>query len=218
MAVSTTVINTVARRLRDTSNFAYPRAELIRFVDHAQRVINAHLKAFLVTVDINEGTVGALGKFTTVYRINTLLGLVGGQAASSIESVRHNEKTLERVNWRNIVHQDRNWFQQSGKRWLLWATVGKDLLLLYPHYLSPSSTNFLEIVYTPAVPSIILDNGTDDIVLPPDLIPVLQDFVEVLALLSGRRFSEASDPISRLQLELDSLRRQYQVQDVAGGV
>jgi hypothetical protein len=218
MAVSTTVINTVARRLRDTSNFAYPRAELIRFVDHAQRVINAHLKAVLLTVDITEAAVSGLGKFTSVYRINTLLALAGGQAASSIEAVRHNEKTLERVGWRNIVHQDRNWFQESGKRWLLWATIGKDLLILYPHFLSNRTDSVLEVVYTPAVPSTILDNGTNDIVLPDDLIPVLQDFVEVLALLSGRRFSEASDPISRLQLELDSLRRQYQVQDVAGGV
>jgi hypothetical protein len=217
MAVSTTVINTVARRLRDNANLAYPRAVLIRFVDHTQRILNAHTKSFLVQID----PAGAnFHTFSSVYKISTLFGTT----VSSIEALYDQGtggpggKYIERIQWPTLSRNDPQWFRRSGTQLISWSTVGKDLLVLYPILNRPVLTGELSFTYCPAVPSTILDNGSNDIVLDDSFIPLLQDIVEVLGCLKGRRFSEASDPIARVEQALSALGIVYQTQSILGQV
>lgn len=212
MAVSTTVINTVARRLRDTANLAYPRAVLVRFVDHAQRVINAYTKSFVTTVTVSGSL---LHTFSPLYRIINVLAV----ECASIETVRLDGKTLNRVdNWLDFAHQDPEWFGTHGNRYISWSTIGKDFFILYPIVEPLPINSSLQFDVVPTIPSTILDNGSNDIVLSDDLIPILQDLVEALGLIKGRRWSEASDPLARFKLQVDAVGRAYQVQDVFGKV
>jgi len=213
VAISTTVINVVARRLRDTANIAYPRAVLVRFVDHAQRVINAYTKSAINTVTVTSP--GLLHTFSPVYRIINVLA----QECASIENIRLDGKTLHRVDdFLDLSHQDPNWFGTRGNRWVSWSTIGKDFFILYPIVQPLPTGAVLQFDVVPTRPSTILDNGSNDIVLADDLIPILQDLVEALGLIKGRRWSEASDPIARFKSQLDSLGRTYQIQDVTGKV
>ena len=44
MPATTDALNLAARRLRDIPNIAYPRAQLMRYLDHCQRALNAYYK------------------------------------------------------------------------------------------------------------------------------------------------------------------------------
>jgi hypothetical protein len=214
MAASTTVINTVARRLRDTANLAYPRALLLRYLTQGQRVINAHLRA------VRDTSAVTIPTGCTLHRIDTLFGAVSemlslqGNGASGSNSER---EELDRVPWQSIVHQDPNWLLAVGTRYKCWATIGKNLLILYPRVLG-TTTAAANVggTFVPATLPTLHDDGSDDIVLPDDLIPLLQDLTEVLGLLTGRRWSEAADPIARIQQMLSAARRSYLTRVLAG--
>lgn len=205
MAVSTVELNTIARRLRDTANFAYPRANLIRLMDHVQRLLNAHFKFITnTTAPITIATTTSLNAITTAVGVNV----------SSIEAVRVSGRVLDPVPYRTLVHQDPRWAVRRGSRPLVWSTIGKDYLILAPIALAPVSASDIEIVWTPAKPSTILDNGSTDIVIPDEAVPLLRDLVETLALFTGRRFPEAGEVVARAQQAIDTFATQRDVRMV----
>src|SRR5215831_8348823 len=100
MPGTTATINTAARRLRDTANIAYPRAQLMRYIDHAQRVLNAFYKFTLVTV---QPASNLFHTHSPIYLTTTITS----DTPASIERVRYLGRTIDRVpDWRQMVQQD----------------------------------------------------------------------------------------------------------------
>jgi hypothetical protein len=210
MPSTTTTITLAARRLRDPANIAYPRAQLLRYLDHTQRVLNAYFKFAVTTVQPAQAL---LHTYSPLYVVTTITG----DTPASIERVRFLGRTIDRIpDWRQLVQQDPNWLVTSGQRLHLWTTIGKDYLVLYPRLTTLPATGDVEIVYVPSRPSVPIDNGTQDLAISTDLLPVLQDFVETLGCMTGRRYAEASDPIARLELAFSQIETQQQTEVVEG--
>lgn len=205
MAVSQTEITTVARRLRDVYNFAYPRARLVRLVDHVQRLLAAHFK--FITNTTNPVALSASSS------LNAIATAVGSNIAS-IEAVRVAGRTLDPIPYRTLVHQDSMWLVRKGRRPLVWSTIGKDFLVIAPIADPLPALTDVEIVWVPAKPSIILDDGSVDIVIPDEAIPLLRDLVETLALFMGRRFPEAGEVVERVQNAVEAFTRQRDIRDL----
>ena len=78
------------------------------------------------------------------------------------------------------------------------------------------ATGDVEIVYAPSRPSVPVDNSTQDLAISTDLLPMLQDLVETLGCMTGRRYAEASDPVARLELAFSQIAQQQQTEVVEG--
>lgn len=175
MADSTTIITELGRRLRDPSNFAHSSAVLTRFLDHSQRLINYHFSLILNTTAFTPSA----GR--TLYQNSEVSANI-----ARIEMVRQGGRNLIEVPWHSLVHNDTKWYRGQGQRYDLFARVGNDLFVLYPALSVPQS---VDVVYTRNTAA--LTGLAGDVTIPDEYIKLLEDFVETLALLRGRKLPEA---------------------------
>lgn len=175
MADSTTSITQLGRKLRDPTNFAHSSAVLTRFLDHAQRLVNYHYSLIINTT-----------AFTPSANRTLYLNSAVSANIARIEMIRQNDRNLIEVPWHSLVHNDTNWYRAVGQRYDLFARIGNDMFVLYPALAVPQS---VDVVYTRNTAA--LTGAPGDITIPDEYVPVLEDLVEVLALLRGRKLPEA---------------------------
>lgn len=175
MADSTTLITELGRRLRDPTNFAHSSAVLTRFLDHAQRLINYHFSLILNTTAFTPSA----GR--TLYQNSEVSANI-----ARIEMIRQGGRNLIEVPWHSLVHNDANWYRGQGQRYDLFARIGNDMFVLCPALAVPQS---VDVVYTRNTAA--LTGLAGDVTIPDEYVRILTDFVEVLALLRGRKLPEA---------------------------
>lgn len=187
MAASFDLVNTVQRRLRDVGKFAYPDATVVRMLDHIQRAIQAAEHPITATA------IMPTQPGVTLYR---LPGLALPAGTTRIVRVEAEGRTLARVPWHSLVHQNPGWLRKVGRRIEVYATIGMDILVLYPaQSLGGSAT----LTYVVPPPPLVNTVGVQDILIPDEMLPLLQDLAEVVGTVRGRRLPESQDPLSRIR-------------------
>lgn len=189
MPNSTDIVAELGRRLRDTSNVAYPAAMLNRLIDQCQRVLNCNQRLVLKTVD-----------FTTTARCVLYQSSLIAPDIARVEMVRHNVRNLFDVPWESLVHQDRLWLKARGQRADYFSRIGNDILVIAPALAMPIT---VQVVYTTVTPA---PTGVPaDVLIPDENVPMLRDMIEAVALLRSRKFAEAENPVTRIKSMLTSM-------------
>jgi uncharacterized protein DUF6682 len=192
-----TLIDELARRLRDTGNFGYPRATILSVLNVAQRSVNARLGLVMTTA--------------TVSTVNTSLFSVPAIATDIVRivEIRDNDRVLSKVPYEQLAAQDADWFRLTGPQAEVFANIGRDLLAIIPIPVVPSN---LTVTYVKQ-PTDLTDAGAPFWDLPDEHKSLVLDLVEAVLLFRGREFEnmqavlERIAPVLGLETTLQQLRR-----------
>jgi hypothetical protein len=116
-----TLIDSIARRVRDTNNTAHSRAFVRDILDRIQVTVNAH-KEYILTETKITATPGK-----TIYRVETDLG-----SSITVTDVLINGRALDRQTWTNLHRINRHWLNADSGTAVAWAPIGRSLLAIYP--------------------------------------------------------------------------------------
>ena len=166
------LIDSLARRVRDTTNTAYPRTFLLDILNRVTRCLNAGLRLKLASASFTPTAQRALYQTTEV-------------AADIIRvvAVREGGRDLQEVPSDHLTFQDNEWVRRQGPRPEVWSRIGRDLLVIAPCQVQ--SPPALTVHYI-SVPTANTDAATPIETPPDEYVPVLLDLSEALALLSSR--------------------------------
>lgn len=178
-----TLIDALARRLRDTSNTAHPRDLLRRILSQSQRALNLNERVRRKTTATFTTSVRR-----TLYRTSEIASDV-----ARIERIRFLDRTLPETDWRSLVDNSRTWYRDVADRPYTWARIGSTLWVLTPITRAPIT---VEVVYI-TVPADLVDGATL-VDFPDEFIPLLVDLAEGVVLLKARLYHAMDGPMSRL--------------------
>jgi len=177
------LINTLARRLRDTANTAHPRDLLRRILSQSQRALNLHDRIRRKTSVTFTTTPGQV-----LYN-NTAIG----SDVSRIERIIALDRSLPEVSWQQLVDNSRNWSRQSGARSHMWARIGGTMWALTPATWDPQ---VVTVVYI-TTPADVVDGATP-IDFSDEFVPMLLDLSEGIMLLKARLYPQLDGCMGRL--------------------
>ena len=187
------LITELSRKVRDTANAGYTRVLVLDVLNRAQRSVNARL-----------GLVHTTATFSTtnspIYDIPTIATDI-----VRIIAVRDANRELDRVEWRDLVHQDRRWLRARGPTPYVWTTVGRELLLVVP---APQLATTLTTVYVQQTAN--MDDGAVTLLaIPDEYKPILLDVGEAILLFKAREFTAMQEAVKRaaVALGIDGLRQ-----------
>ena len=192
-----TLIDELARRLRDTGNFGYPRATILSVLNVAQRSVNARL--------------GLVMASTTVTTVNTPLYSIPAIATDIVRiiEIRDNDRTLVRVPYEHLTYQDPTWLRRYGAQAEVFSSVGRDLLIIIP---TPVVSSSLTVTYVKQ-PADLADAATPAWDLPDEHRSLVVDLTEAVLLFRGREFENMQAVLERIapalgiETTLQQLRR-----------
>jgi hypothetical protein len=201
-------ITLLSLRLRDTGSIAYPRSTILSVLKLTQRIVMAHLKLNVTEVTFTPVSPG----FTNLPNAVCNLIVNGIVDCMSVESVIQDGRPLDRVPWRDLVHQDPEWMSKIGTQFDTFATVGKGLILfLIPVLKLPTPITMTYI----AVPPDPTDTAVS-LTIPDVAVPLLRDITETVLLTTSRRFDAAGDPTLRIQNLIETFKAHRQLLDIQG--
>lgn len=116
-----TLIDSIARRVRDPNNTAHSRAFVRDILDRIQVTVNAH-KEYILTETIKIATPGQ-----ALYSVETDLG-----SSITVTDVLINGRELDQQTWTNLHRLNRNWLTAKSGKPFAWASIGRSLVAIYP--------------------------------------------------------------------------------------
>lgn len=169
------VITKALQRVRDPQGSAHTRVFVRTILSHAQRIINAIFRDVRVT-----------STFTT--EASRLAYPVQSNLTDNLRivSITHEGSELAVETLAGLQGSDPSWPRTRGAKIQAFASVGRDLLLLYPA-LDRNST--VEITSIKDTGLIIGEDSALD--LPDERVKTALDFTEILLLIRQRDFDEA---------------------------
>lgn len=195
MPAGTVLVTQLARRVRDTTNFAHARTFLLETLNRCNRALNAAIQAEIDTTLI----VSVPGR--VLYRIpddfsgaTNILRVIGVRDLAG--------RDLQNIDFDQLVENDPEWLHRTGARPELFARVGRDLLVVYPAQTAPAE--LLVAVYV-QLPDDLLDDSGETPSVPFERASILLDLAEVVVYLRGRIFlpeSAIQAPLSRVAAAL----------------
>lgn len=176
------LINTVARRLRDTGNIGYTRVQVLDIINRTQRSINAYL--------------GLVMNNTTFVTTVAPLYSVSAIAADIVRiiEVREGSRILTKIPWQHLQHQSPKWVRMPDGQPEVFATIGRDLLALVP---VPKTPTTLTVTYVKLTTN-MTDSGVSFMDLPDEHKPLLVDLAEAVLLFRGREFKIMQAALKRI--------------------
>src|SRR5213593_4805197 len=114
------LIDELARRLRDTTNTGYARADVLTILNDVQQIVNARLGLVLGS--------------TTFTSTNSAFCTTSGISSSILRvvDVRDGNRVLSMTPWARLLHEHPRWLRLTGSRGEVWATVGRELVAVIP--------------------------------------------------------------------------------------
>jgi hypothetical protein len=200
-----TLITQLGIRLRDPTNFAYPRATIANVLTLVQRVVQAHFKLVMSTTTFTVTNFKA-----PIFRFSDQG--INPNSIFSVETISQDQRLLDRVPWRELIHQQPDWITRTGPRCEVWSTIGKgDLYIVVP---TPYTAPTLTVTYV-VNPTDVTDTAT--VLTVPDVATQLvRDIAEVILLTTGRRFDSAADPTQRILGLIQSFKQRRKYLDIGG--
>lgn len=186
----TALIDALARRVRDTTNFAHARTFLLETINRVRRSVVSATQC-----NINNTTLTPAEE-RVIYRVSELpvtdvIRVTGFDDADGRE--------LLEVQWEHLVNSDSEWLHRVGPKPLMWARLGRDLLAVYPA-VKAADLSALSVFYI-QMPVDLADDAVDVTDVPDEYIPLILDLSEVLVLFRGRIFTPTSaigEPLKRI--------------------
>lgn len=193
--VAGTLLDVLARRVRDPNFQGTPRDDMRTLLSWAQRMINARNRTITKTATLTTEP------DTLVYGVDANF-----PDAIRITSIRQAERDVLEVPYKTLRQMRANWSRHPGTRFDLWAYAGRDLLVLYPMV---SSAVSLEVRYVKLLDELVNDASATE--LPDDELPAVLDLAEMLVHLRQRNFTrlremlpEAARTIERREQDGDN--------------
>jgi len=180
------LVTLVSRRLRDPSNVRHSAALVRKVLSHCQRALNRFKADNLATTTLTTTAGRTLYKWTEVHATDV----------QRIVACRQDERDLHEVDWREVVHVDERWLRRTGPRHEVFATVGSDLLILYP---AVGYATSVDVIYCDA-PADMAAGG--NIELSDDLAPLLADMAEAVLSVKNKQFDTTEALLQRLTTKL----------------
>lgn len=116
-----TLIDSIARRVRDPNNTAHSRTFVRDILDRSQVALNAY-KEYILTETIQIATPGQ-----ALYSVETDLG-----SSITVTDVLIDGRELDEQTWTNLHRLNRNWLTAKSGKPFAWAPIGRSLIAIYP--------------------------------------------------------------------------------------
>src|SRR6185503_12513265 len=182
MPGGTALVDLLARRVRDLTNFAHSRTFLLETLNRCNRSLNAALQQEVATVGMTSVAGKALYRIPAEFAAATdIIRIIGLRDAAGRE--------LQKVEFDQLVEEDPEWLHRVGPRPEVFATIGRDLLAVYPAQTTPAEN--LTAVYV-KLPAALLDDSGSTPAVPDERVTLLLDLSEVVVYLRGRIFTPPS--------------------------
>lgn len=172
----------VSRRVRDPNNTAHAVADIYVLLTHAQRIVNSHTRALLVSEDY-------------ILVGNDVTGTTRACAAiDRIETIRFNDVDLARVPWQSLKHNTPRWLTTYASWTSLpfWSPIGRMLFAVTP---GPTTNASITIVGTKVTTALTSASSATEI--RDQHMPAILNIVEQLLLLRQRLFVSAQQSGAR---------------------
>lgn len=178
MSTVGSLVDRVLELVRDPNAALNSRAFVRSILTHTQWAVNNRRRAF------ENGTILTTKAFQQVYLVINEIPL-----GVKIQAVRargggisvSEERDLERVSLKSLAHIDLNWFGKVGPRIEVFATVGRNILILYPTLDSDSTVRIISSSKITA-----FSDDADTVTLTDeDSLPMI-DLAQIILLIRAR--------------------------------
>jgi hypothetical protein len=166
------LIDSLARRVRDTTSIGYSRAFLLDILNRVSRCLNAGLRLKIRSVSFTPTAQRVLYQ-TTEFAADVI----------KVVSVREGNRDLQDLPPDHLIFQDSEWVRRQGPRPEGFSRIGRDIVAIFPCQMQ--SPPPLTVQYV-AIPTAIVDAATAIEVPQDEYVSVLLDLSEAIVLMSGR--------------------------------
>jgi len=177
-----TLITELARRLRDTTNVAYPRATVLNIINRVQDAMNVRL-----------GLVYGQTTFNTGNQALYSTSAIASDYAYPVQMFDANQRELDMISFDRLTQQDEEWVRRFGNRPEVYAPIGRELLAVTP---IPVVAMTLTMRYVKH-PTALADAGAPLWDLPDEHKPLLLDLSEALLSLRSRDYIAIQEAVNR---------------------
>ena len=183
MTVAKTTIDVLLRRTRDIQGSANSRDFVRTVLGHAQRVVNLKSERIIESVPLTTEP------YRLIYPITANFPNCG-----RIVAVREDDRDLDHVkDWRQFRFMQGDWFRATDTQFESYATIGRELLLLYKAKKEASS---VDVVYIKSTGDVTAESQTIDI--SDEGLLTVEDLAEVLLLLKKREYGSLPTKVKML--------------------
>ena len=175
-----TVENELQRRLRiGTGGIAISDSNLYTVMNYVQRTLNYALKR-----DVSTGTYTASATDSVISYTSASISSDCYAVLAMYDSVS-GESLINCPNWNALQQADSSWLNQGATKSLVWASIGRNMLAVYP-----ASSQTYNAVYLKETTT--LDSSADTFTIPDADINLVHDLCEVVWLAHLRFYEEAA--------------------------
>lgn len=114
-------------------------------------------------------------------------------AATRVVGVREAGRDLSEIDWRAFEHLDGTWFRAIGDRFETFATVGRDLLIIYP---AKDVASSVTVHYAKLTNDLTTDAIATEI--SDWKLPLVLDLAEAVLSAKARQFPPIAAAIERM--------------------
>ena len=181
-----TLLDVLARRVRDPGNIAHPRDFARDVLSRCQQALNAGLG--FVT---REDTLILDAVTPQVYNLTAKL-----PNAIRLLAIREGTRQLAKVGWMMLGAVDSRWPLRVGATFTAWSLIGRDRLLLYPSVSQTGGRETMTVVSVGLTTALTAD--TTELQLPNHTHTLLLDLAEAVLLLRDRQLESVGPLVQRL--------------------
>lgn len=176
-----TLIDSIARRVRDPNNTAHSRAFVRDILDRMQVIVNAQKEYILTDTTIN----ATPGK--AIYSVETDLG-----SSITVTTVTIDGRELDQQTWTNLHRLNRNWLTAKSGKPFAWAPIGRSLVAIYP-----APDHEAEITFTASKRTTPLNADEIPLELRREDEDIVRDLTTAILLLRQRDLDTCPEIIKR---------------------
>lgn len=176
------LINELARRLRDTLNTGYSRVLVLNIINRVQDSVNVRL-----------GLVYGTATFATTGTAFYSTSAIASNYAYPVAIRDEQQREIDMVPFSKLAAQDPEWVRRFGDRPEMFAPLGRELLVISP---IPQKAQTLTLVYVKH-PTALADAGAPLWDLPDEHKPLVLDLAESVLLFRSREFKAMQEALGR---------------------
>lgn len=178
---ASTLIASIARRVRDPNNTAHSQAFVRDILDRVQVIVNDR-QEYVLTSTVLTATPGKV-----LYSVENELGNI-----VTVTRVSINGRDLDKQDWHNLHRLNPQWLQAKGGKPQAWAPVGRSLIAIYP---APDYE--AEITFTGTKITTALSDNNIQLELELEDEDIVREIVTAILLIRQRDLDMIESLISR---------------------
>lgn len=166
-----TLIDSISERLRDPTNTAHTRVDIMDMISRCQMLVNARFQYV-----VSNTTLTTIPN-QVIYRVEDDL-----TATFEVIEVRYGPKSLIPIPmWRDLWKISRTWFTEQAAQPRGWSQIGKSLLVIHPVPVEPTDLDVVGVKVTTTY-----TNEAELMELRPENEDLVRDLATALLLIKQR--------------------------------